>query len=342
MVLGIALIGAGLIAEGSHLPAWAEETRAQLRLVIDRNRRRSERLAALCAADSAQDVSAIADRSDIDAVDVCLPPHLHAAAVMDLVRAGKHVIVEKPLATTVLDAERVARAVEGSGCTVMVAENWPFSSAARQVAALVDDGRLGELFMLRAHHESALYVKREADVRLWTRSSSHAGGGYLFDAGIHSVNLGRQLMGDWTSVFALSSPDRRHLREAVEDDIALVARSSTGAIISMSFTGRAQRPPPRQLSFVLLGSEGVVEWDILTGAVSWMRVGERTDLSITPPSMGFSEEISHFVDCILDGTEPLTSASDQVLTIATVVAAYRSMELGVPVEPSSLLNSMSG
>ncbi|MDQ3691698.1 MAG: Gfo/Idh/MocA family oxidoreductase [Chloroflexota bacterium] len=335
--MGIALIGAGLIAEESHLPAWSDEPRAQLRLVVDHERRRAERLAALCGADSAQDISAIANRGDIDAVDVCLPPHLHAATVIDLVKAGKHVLVEKPLATTVPDAEQVAHAAGGSERTVMVAENWPFSSAARQVAALVEDSRLGELFMLRAHHESALYVKRKADPRFWTRSSSHAGGGYLFDAGIHSVNLGRQLMGDWASVFALSTPDRHHLPEAVEDDIALVARSRTGGIISMSFTGRAQRPPPRQLSFVLFGSEGVVEWDILTGAASWTRVGERTDLSSSPPSMGFSEEISHFVDCILDGKEPLTSASDQVLTIATVVAAYRSMELGVPVEPSSLL-----
>ena len=339
--LRIALIGAGQIANSSHLPAWTKLESARVIWVVDARKEQASTTAARWNIPQfASDYRSLLDREDIDAVDICLPANLHSQVSVDFLRCGKHVLVEKPVATTLADAWAIQRAAEETGCIAMVAENWPFASAARRVLELVRAGELGELFMLSAFHVSGLSLAAQAQPDL---ASDLRFLGYLFAAGIHTINLTRVLMGDFVSLCAYATPTKPGLAGPVEDDLVLAARFAQGGIGSLHMTGRSRHfrshdVAERRLGFQVFGTKGVASFDVLSGNVVWTNAkGIQTEVRDPHPSLGYLEEIEHFTDCIHRREEPLTSISDQTVTLATVLAAYRSLENSAPVSPNSLL-----
>jgi predicted dehydrogenase len=336
-MINVALVGAGRIADSAHLPAWKEQAEARVTLVAENRPKQAEAIAQKWGIPEwATNYKTILERHDIHAVDLCLPPHLHAPVTEEFLAQGKHVLVEKPMATTLDDARRMVKAAAQSRSVLMVAENWPFASSTRRVMDLMRAGALGEVFMLKAHHESGLYIDRTGETRPWVLNAWQAGGGYLFDAGIHTINLARHLMGEFASLFAYAAPGPPP--EMLEDDVALAARFRSGAIGSMSFTGRSRHLGERKLGFMLFGDRGVAEFDIWSGRVSWTTNGVRTDTNEAGFSRGFHEEIRHFLDCIASGAKPLTSAEQQLGTLAAVLAIYQSLRDRRPVDPAELFS----
>jgi predicted dehydrogenase len=334
--VNVALVGAGRIAEVAHLPAWRTRRDARVTVVVDADAGRAESLARGAAiAEWTTDYRAVIQRPDVDAVDICLPPHLHRPVTEDCLAAGKHVLLEKPLATTLPDARRLVAAARQSGRVLMIAENWPFSTAARRAQALLTEGVLGEVFLVKAHHEAGFYIDRARDARGWVQRLEEAGGGYLMDAGIHTISLARHLCGEFASVFAQASPATPPT--ALEEDVVLVARFRSGALGAFDFTGRSRHLGERRLGFSLFGSRGVCDFDVWSGRVSWTVDGVRQDVEDARFSRGFAEEIAHFLDCITSGKPPLTSAEQQVASVATVLAIYRSVHEQRPVDPHALL-----
>ncbi len=336
-MIHIALVGAGRIADAAHLPAWKEQTDARVTLVVENHPERAEWIARKWEIPEwVTDYRTILERDDIHAVDLCLPPHLHAPVTEEFLARGKHVLVEKPMATNLDDARRMVMAAAGSEAVFMVAENWPFASSTRRVMDLIREGVLGELFFMKAHHESGLYIDRGRETRPWVLNAKQSGGGYLLDAGIHTINLARHLMGEYASLFAFATPGSPP--DALEDDLVLAARFRSGKIASMCFTGRSRHLGERKLGFTLFGTGGVAEFDIWSGRVSWTSSGIQTDLEETEFSRGFREEIRHFLDCITSGGQPLTSAEQQIGTVAAALAIYQSLRERRPVDPAELLS----
>lgn len=334
--LRVALLGAGRIAEAAHLPAWRDREAVTVAVVVDTRRDRLEAVARRWEIpEQATDYQSLLERADIDAVDICLPPHLHATVAEAFLARDKHVLVEKPIATTLSDAWRLAAAARATRAVLMVAENWPFASATRRVKQLLDEGILGEICLLKAHHEGGFYVDRASDPRRWIMDVEQAGGGYLIDAGVHAINLARHLLGDFASVSAYATPGVPP--EALEEDLVLAGRFRSGGLASMHFTGRSRHLGERRLGFALFGTRGVADFDVWSGHVSWTADGVRTTVDDARASRGFREEIDHFLDCIVSGAEPLTSAEQQLGTLATALAAYRSVRERRPVDPAELL-----
>lgn len=334
--LRVALLGTGRFAEVGHLPAWSERTNARVTLVADVDPARLEAVAARWnIPERAADYRTFLDREDIDAVDICLPNHLHASVAEEFLLRGKHVMLEKPIATTLADARRLIDAARAARTVLMVAENWLFASAARRVKQLLNDGILGEIFLLKTHHEAGFYVNRAKDTRRWMADLRQAGGGYLMDAGVHVISLARHLLGDFALVSSHASPGVPP--EALEEDVVLAGKFHGGALASMHFTGRSRHLGERRLGFSLFGTRGVAELEIWSGHVSWTVDGVRTTIEDDRPSRGFREEIDHFLECVVSGAQPLTSAERQIGSLATVFAAYQSAREGRPVDPAELL-----
>lgn len=340
--LKVVLIGAGLVAERAHLPAWREQPDARVSLIVDVNAERAAAVARRWEIPRwAMDWRAVLDDASVTAVDICLPPHLHAIVTKACLAAGKHVLVEKPIATTIADAQGMVEAAARARRTLMVAENWPFSSAARQVLKLLHDGALGDVFSLRAHHETAIYLDREHDLRSWARRPEQVGGGYLMDAGMHTINLARHLLGEYSSLFAYTGPQIPSDGPPPETEAVVAARFRAGGLASMSFTGRSRHLGGRRLGFALFASRGIATFEVASGHVSWTVDGKRTTIDEAVPSLGYSEEIRHFLDCVRTGAAPLTSGEHQLGTLAAVLAAYRSNCENRPVDPAELLADKS-
>jgi len=111
-----------------------------------------------------------------------LPHNLHARVAIDAARAGKHVLLEKPIATTLKEADSIIEEAKKAGIVFMVAENYHFEPAILKAKELIDQGYIGEIFLIEAV-SMGFYVPP-----LWRRSKAEMGGGVLIDRGIHMVD----------------------------------------------------------------------------------------------------------------------------------------------------------
>lgn len=324
--LRVALIGSGLIARSSHLPAWQACKGGEVTWVVDRDPELAESVARQWSIPHwATDMSEALP--NVDAVDICLPPRLHEPAVLQALEQGVHVLVEKPLAVGLAASENILQAERRADRTVMVAENWPFSSVAREAKKLLEEGKFGEPFLLQANHHSALFCEDiHPEQPDWLRDPEGSGGGYLLNAGIHSVALARHLLGEISAVSVIAQGSAGQMR--FDLDMVAAVEFVSGQTGSFTFTGRSRHFGPRRLSMEIFTSEGTMTFDVLKGSLELSDPGKVVSMEPSPKSMGFVEEVQHFVDCVANKETPLTSCEDQLRTLTCVEAMYASAAAG--------------
>lgn len=339
----VALVGAGEIAEVAHLPAWAAAKDARVHVLVDPSRERAQQLAGKFGIPRCMDnLDELLQSGEVDAVDICTPPHLHAPMVLRALDAGLHVLVEKPMAPSLEEGEAIARAAKTSGRTVMVAENWLFSSARRQAEEIIRDHALGQPFLIKARHESSLYVAQTGGAPAWTFSPDTAGGGYLMQAGIHTVALAEAMVGPFQEVSAYATAEPTSPTGSLESTAVVAALFESGALGSLVFTARSRHLGPRRLGLELFFDTGSLELDVWTGRVSYTVEGRQTTVQDEKSSMGFVEEIIHFVHCIRTGAEPEASPARLLSSLRTILAAYESARSGCSKRPSDMASTPGG
>ncbi len=122
--------------------------------------------------------------SEIDAVDICLPHHLHAPAILDAAAAGKHILCEKPMCMTLEEADKIVDAVKKAGVIYMSAHNQLFTPAVREIKRLMDSGAVGKVRWIRS--QDCFIIGNPAGMRnSWRANLKTQGGGELIDTGYH-------------------------------------------------------------------------------------------------------------------------------------------------------------
>lgn len=189
-----------------------------------------ERAAALAGGGTAfPSLEAVVASPDVDAVVVCTPPDTHAAISLAALGAGKHVIVEKPMAPTVEECRRMAEAARAAGRTLTVGFNHRYFPAVKAVRAAILSGRLGELSHVRGYSGHTGLSEFKAP---WMYSKDVMGGGALLDNGIHMIDLVHHLMGPVTGVQGLTT-DRTWGLDRVEDNGFALLRGAGGVVGSL-------------------------------------------------------------------------------------------------------------
>jgi len=140
-------------------------------------------------------------RDDVHAVDICVPNHMHEEVVLAAAAAGKHIYVEKPLATTVTGAKRMAEAVDQAGVKGQLTFNYRFIPAVTRARQLMDAGFAGRIFSFYGCYRRSSYISPDKPLS-WKLRQETAGGGALFDLGSHVLDLVSYLLGDVASVQA--------------------------------------------------------------------------------------------------------------------------------------------
>lgn len=162
---------------------------------------------------------------DVQAIAVCLPPDLHAAAAIVALESGKHVLVEKPLAHSLEDAERIVRAGrEAEGLVATVGFNLRWHRLVVKARELLRGGVLGRIVAIESSFTDPIAMERALPA--W-RASRRTGGGALFDKGIHHFDLWRFLLGDEVVDVSAMGSARHH-----EDDTVLVTARSQGGVVA--------------------------------------------------------------------------------------------------------------
>lgn len=190
----IGLLGCADIALRRTLPALRAEEGVELAAVASRDAGRAAEVAAEYGADAVADYAALLARSDLDAVYVPLPTGLHGQWVARALRAGLHVLSEKPLCTTRAEAAGLVALARSRGLVLMENLTFPQHPVHQRVRELLDDGRIGELRVFQG--EFAFPPLPSTDFR-YRRG---LGGGALFDAGVYPLRAARLFLGEELAV----------------------------------------------------------------------------------------------------------------------------------------------
>ena len=256
---------------------------------------------------------------------VCTPHDRHLADAALALAAGRHVLVEKPIARTLAEADRMIAAAASAGRLLMVAENFHWMPAFRRVHALIEGGRLGEL------RELHLIARGFRQLAGWRLEAGAVGGGALLDGGIHYLhNLG-WWGGDVHRVFALRPAQT--VRLGGEDAVDLLAELPGGAV-GLVANSLAARGISRFQWSTVTGTLGTCfadnrgRWVLLRGAGGtrlWLHARD---------TRGHQAMLSAFERAMDTGQAPETDGASGRRDLALVLAAYRSIAERRPVEPA--------
>ncbi len=259
--------------------------------------------------------------ADIDAVDICLPHHLHKDAIVAAARAGKHVLCEKPLCLTAEEAAEIGAAVTESGITVMCAHNQLFLPPVAKAKELLDSGLLGRVFEVRT--TDSFFNDFTPESMGWRASAKTSGGGELIDTGYHPSYLLLHLAGGVpVEATAMLSTHRLTFMEG-EDSAQVLVRFDNGVLGSI-VTSWAYQPSGNTERFSVVGELGSLYSDGETSLTYQLR-GEAPVTIAFEPAHEFAAEIAHFASSVANGTRPLHTEKEGIEVLGIILAAYKSV-----------------
>jgi predicted dehydrogenase len=347
--LRVGVIGAGVGA--LHLAAYTQSPRVEVVALAGLDDERVRRVAAeYQVPQTFRDYSDLLAVPSIDAVSVCLPNALHAPVTIAALQAGKHVLVEKPLARTAAEGQTMIEAAADVQRVLMIAFNQRYRGDVQWLKQYIAGGALGQIYYAKAH-----WMRRSGIPRLgsWFVSKEQAGGGPLVDLGVHVLDIALYLMDEprplavSASTYAAFGPrglkgwpgreqfsDDQRLYE-VEDLASAFLRLEGGATLLLEASWAAHTAAGDDFGVTLYGTEGGAELMIRnythehTVRVFTDIAGVPTDIAPNiPKRSGHQAVIERFVAAVLDGAPPVPGAGEGLRRAAVLDACYQSAALG--------------
>lgn len=235
--VGFAVVGLGVIAQTSVLPAFRHAKHAKLVALVSRDKRKAEKLARKFKAKVCYPAEAFADclaNPEVEAVYLATPQSEHLSAALAASREGKHVLSEKPLALNAAQSAEMVKACADYGVQLMTAYRKYYEPSALYLKKLIHSGQLGKIDIINTSF-SELHV--EGRSLPWLIDAKRSGGGPLMDLGVYCVNTSRWLVGeDPVEVSAHSwKKDARRFRD-VEEGISFRLRFASGLLVQGTST----------------------------------------------------------------------------------------------------------
>ena len=311
------LIGGGGIA-GAHIRGYqAHADRIAVVAVADAEPETRERRAQELDATPYADFEQMIREADLDAVDICLPHHLHRDAIVAAARAGLHVLCEKPLCLSVEQAREVKQAVTDSSITLMSAHNQLFLPAVAKAKQLLADGAIGTVYEIRT--TDSFFNNFDPASMGWRGSSRTSGGGELIDTGYHPTYLMLHLAGA-VPMAATALLSRHRLTFMEGEDSAQVLIRFKNDVVGHLATSWAYQPAAVTERFSAVGELGSLHSD--GNSLSWRLRSGRSESWGFEPVDTFVAEIGHFADSVLQRTRPLHTEKEGIETLGIILAAY--------------------
>jgi UDP-N-acetyl-2-amino-2-deoxyglucuronate dehydrogenase len=334
--LKFALVGCGRIAKRhSELLGLNQIFNARLAAVCDIKADRAAEIGSTMNVPHYTDMHTMMREESIDVVVVLSESGLHADQVVALAPYGKHIIVEKPMALNLADADRMILACDRAGVKLFVVKQNRFNVPVMKLRQALEEGRFGKMVMgtvrVRWSRPQKYY-----DQDAW-RGTWALDGGVLANQASHHVDLLEWMLGQPTSVFAIAKTALVNIE--AEDTAAVLLRFANGAFGIIEAT-TAVRPRDLEGSISLMGEGGTV---VIEGfAVNQMKTWNFVDplpgdddalskYSVNPPNVyGFGHQAyyEHVVDCILNNTQQLVDGLEGRKSLELISAIYESIETG--------------
>lgn len=344
--LKVGIIGVGNIAR-THIAAYLQNPNVELYAFCDI---REERLKEMGERYGITRLFTNKDEMlklpELDAVSVCTWNSEHAPCAIAALNAGKHVLCEKPMATNVEDAIKMKEAAEKNGKLLMIGFVRRFGNDCDIIRDFNSVDYLGDIY-----YAKATYLRRNGNPGGWFGDMSRSAGGPLIDLGVHVIDFTRFVMGNPKPISVYGATfqklfDRKNLKTKkkynstsktdhdicdVEDLATALIRFDNGAVLSIeaSFSLNIKNDQGRIEFF---GTKGGAKFEPdlemyteINGYMADVVLDAKTSLDFNGL---FENEINHYVDCLVNGTECLSPAGDGIEIMKILMAVYESAKTG--------------
>ncbi|WP_409345355.1 Gfo/Idh/MocA family protein [Paenibacillus sp. MBLB4367] len=312
----------GLNLGKSHAHAYRMAEHADLRYVVDLNEEAARKLAAELDCGYASDWLAILD--EVDAISICTPHHLHAEQTLKAISAGKHVLLEKPLATSREDCHKVLEAAERQGVTLMMAYPLRYMPLFRRLKEVIKSEQFGKPFNASCWIESYLQPRPGS----WFADKQTLGGGSLFSHGCHYIDLLIWLFGKPVKTAFLGTRNGTEWMEG-EGTSHSTMKFEGGALAHLVCSWGMKFASPPALFHIhtpeaLISLSGGKLEAITAEGRSILFQNEESE----EPKIGGNMlwEVNHFLECILSGKQPETDGHNAMLSLEAIWSMYAADE----------------
>ena len=338
MMIKIGIIGCGKIAQFRHIPEYAANPNVQLVGFYDINQKRSADLAKKYGGQAYESLEALL-AADIDAVSVCTPNYVHAEQTITALKAGKHVLCEKPMAGSIQDCEAMLKAAREAGRFLMLGHNQRLAKAHVKARELIESGLIGDIVTFRTtfFHGGPENWSIDPGPNTWFFDKRRALMGVMADLGIHKTDLVHYLTGQTIleTTARLSTIDKKYADGRpidVDDNAVCIFRLSGGAVGTMAISWTSYGAEDN--STVMYGTRGIMHlYDDPTYSLK-VTTRDRENILYQMDGIQTNEKqtksgvIDAFVNCILENREPEISGESVLKSMRVVYASIESSDTG--------------
>jgi predicted dehydrogenase len=332
--LNVALIGYGNMSR-THLGAWRLNSNSRIKGVWGRNAAKVRTFAKANGVKPYPTLQSILDDESVDVVDVCTPSDTHAKFTIESLAAGKHVLVEKPMALTLTEADQMVEASERYSAKLMVAHVLRFFPEYAKVLQLIKTGRIGRPIISRAFRGVPLPPLRW----LWDIKRS---GGVVFDLAIHDIDFLMACYGERVVRVYAKAAKLVHARISAHDFIIATLRFEGNGIAFVNGSFALPKASPLMTKLDIDGTQGMIQLDNQNSAPVMLTRNNGIE-SLSPQTLPwesylhsmpldpFLAEISHFTECIRFNRQPITNGRVARRSLEVCVACLKSSKRNSPV-----------
>src|SRR5580658_2341297 len=338
----VAVIGAGAIGQ-DHLASFRLHPSATVVALAEVSPVRGREAAVRFAIpELVTDYRKILRRADIDVISVALPNYLHAKVALDALKAGKHVMLDKPMATNARDAAKLVAEASKRGVLFMVGQNFRFNSETQTARQVVEDGSLGDVY-----HAKTSWSRRSGIPRIgsWFTQKRFAGGGCTYDIGVHALDRCLYLLGEFDAAavsgqtFAKFGPrglgnggwgkseiDPKAPFDVDDLSVALIKLRS-GRTVLLEASWAAHGPLIDVNETQLFGTEAGLSLPPVRMFKQARGGYVKEEIDALPPLVNTNRMV-HFIDCLLGKAKPFVKSSESLAVQKILDAIYVSSATG--------------
>jgi myo-inositol 2-dehydrogenase/D-chiro-inositol 1-dehydrogenase len=333
----VAILGCGFIAH-IHMESYERFVPdAEVVAVYGRNEEKAKAFAQQFGIkEHYTDLDELLSKSDCEVVDICIPNYAHYEACIKSAKSGRHVIIEKPLALTLEQADEMIDTCKKLGKKLMYAEELCFAPKYERVKALVERGAVGDLYMIKQAE------KHSGPHSRWFYEKDLAGGGVMMDMGCHALAWFRWILGGNPKIKSVYASMSTVLHDTECDDNTVTLVEFENGVLGIAEDSWAKHGGMDD-RIEVYGTKGVSYADLFRGnsALTYSLEGYDYAMEKAGSSQGWSftvyeeafnqgypQELAHFIECIRKDLQPKVTGEDGRAVLEMIYAAYESARTG--------------
>jgi len=333
--IGVAVCGYGFMGT-THMAAWRMLEDCRVVGLWGRDKSRALDVAARYGVKAYESYSDLLGDRDVEVVDICTPTYTHRKLAVEAMEAGKHVLVEKPMALSLMEADEMISASRRAGVKLMVAHVLRFFPEYMKAKDLLDRGEVGEIAVIRAW--------RGGPAPEWSPWFMDLGksGGVTVDLAIHDVDFAVWVNGGMPSEVYAKVANLKHRSHDIHDYALIMLKFPTGSIAFIEANWALPNTYPFTMRLEVDGTKGMIHLDNQSPTPLKLWTGSSVE-GFSPETLPwkpgvhpfpidpFYREIRHFIECVKEDRKPITDGTEARKSLEVCLAAVRSSSEGRPV-----------